>query len=279
MTRKMKTNLKVIGATALCIFSLSTAFTATLAWFQFNRTTPVTGMSVRVSLGQTDLKQLTVHRCDFSKSTRTTLQFDPNPSYSVEGHGAVVEASGITMDNYSTLNQSQPVLLLFTFDAGIYEDELTITATTENDDFTESLTAENVSSFPFSSTVTFKCLTYPKAQYSDAFPYDDVDIGELVDDDDDPLTPSVFNPFYSSSSFVTITGTGNSATYSYTDSPVLFDGSDPNYSHTELAYLAIVLDYYPEAIEYIKGHTLNYAGIVLTNHNEINYVCDWMLEM
>ena len=256
----MRTNLKVIGATTLCIFSLSTAFTATLAWFQFNSNAPVTGMNVRVSLGETDLSQLTVHRCDLSNSTSTRLKFYEDPEVIVEGHGSVVVASGVQMDNYSTLNQSQPVLLLFTFSEEIYEDDLTITATTEHATFTTSLTEQNVSNFPFSSTVTFKCMKFS----SNDFPFSGFD---LVDGNEDPL--------YSSASFVTINGTGENATYTYNASQTLFDGA----SHTRITYLGVILDYYPAAIEYIKGHTNDYAGIVLGNNNIINYYCDWSLEM
>ena len=48
MTGRMKTNLKIIGATAVALFSLTTVFTGTLAWFAANQTVSTTGMSVKV---------------------------------------------------------------------------------------------------------------------------------------------------------------------------------------------------------------------------------------
>lgn len=260
MTKRTKTNLKIISATAVGLFSLTSLFTGTMAWFITNQNTPVTGMNISVQLTETELSSLTVHRCDLSNSTKTTLKFDPNPSVVVSGHGSVVEASGVQMSNYSMLNQTQPVLLLFTFSEELYEDDLTVSAKTANASFTSSLTAQNVSNFPFSSVVKFKCISYN----TNSFPFASVD---LLDANEDPL--------YSTSSFVTINGNGSQPPYNYTATPTLFAGS----SHTAITHLAVILDYYSEAIEYIRSQTGNYISIVGDNNNVIDYFCDWTLEM
>ena len=263
MTSRKKTNLKIIGATAVGLFSLTTLFTGTLAWFNVNQTVSATGMNISVKLIETELASLTVHRCDLSNSTSTLLKFNSTPSVVVGGHGNIIEASGVQMDNYSTLNQTQPVLLLFTFSEGTYEDDLTVSATTPNASFVSSLTTENVSHFPFSSAVKFKSLTYS----TNNFPFNNVN---LVDANE--------NPVYTSSSFVELSRSGDNVTVDkYNSSLVLFDGS--NHNHTAITHLAIILDYYAEAIEYISGHTPNYAPVVLTNNNVIDYFCDWSLEM
>ncbi len=49
MTSRKKTNLKIIGATLVGLFSLTSLFTGTLAWFSMNQSVSATGMSVRVA--------------------------------------------------------------------------------------------------------------------------------------------------------------------------------------------------------------------------------------
>ena len=49
MTRTKKTNLKIIGATVVSLFSLASLFTGTLAWFAANQAVSATGMSVKVA--------------------------------------------------------------------------------------------------------------------------------------------------------------------------------------------------------------------------------------
>ena len=262
----MKTNLKIIGATSVGIFSLTTLFTGTIAWFITSQSATVSGMSISVKLVETELSSLTVHRCDLSNSTSTLLKFDRNPSIRVGGHGNVIETVGLDMEYYSTLNQTQPVLLLFTFSEGTYKDDVTVTATTPNDAFVSSVTAGNVGHFPFSSAVKFKCLAYS----TNNFPYENL---SLVDQNQDPV--------YTSFSFVELTKIKDEHDNDvirydgYDSSLVLYDSSD----HTSITHLAIILDYYPDAIEYIRGHTQDYASIVLGNNNVINYYCDWSLEM
>ena len=258
MTKKRNTkNIKIAGATILCVFSLATAFSGTMAWFASNQSVTATGMTIRVTMEDTDLNTLTVHRCDLSNSTSTLLKFESTPSIVLDGHGINEgEISGLVMDNYTTLNQTQPVLLLFTFSDGLYEDDINLTATTPNADFTSSVTTQNVATFPFSSAVTFKCLTFS----SNSFPFDNV---QLVDGNSDPL--------YTPVSFVTI---GNS-TYTYQSTITLLEGT----SHTSITYLAVIVDYYSAAIEYIRDHSPDYLAAVQTNNNVVNYTCDWMLEM
>ena len=256
---KNRKNLKIAGATILCIFSLATAFSGTMAWFASSETVTATGMTIRVTIEDTDLNALTVHRCDLSNSTSSLLKFDSTPSVSLNGHGVNEgEVSLLTMDNYTTLNQTQPVLLLFTFPEGTYEDDIDLTATTPNVDFVSSVTTDNVDEFPFSSAVTFKVLKYSSA----SFPFDNV---QLVDNNS--------NQLYTTASFVTIDT--SSDTYSYNQTITLFSSN----SHTSLTHLAVIIDYYSAAIEYIKGHSTNYMSAVATNGNVVNYTCDWTLEM
>lgn len=60
MTKAKKNNLKIIGATAMCLFTLTGLFTGTLAWFASNSAVAATGMSVTVDPGS-DLQILSCY--------------------------------------------------------------------------------------------------------------------------------------------------------------------------------------------------------------------------
>ena len=254
MKKRTKTNLKIIGATSVCIFSLTTLFTTTIAWFSSNRTVDTSGMSVRVSMISRAFSSMTVHRCDLSLSTSSTLHFYSEPVVAINNVGAMVETGDLHMDNYSTLNQTQPVLFLFTLETGTYEDDVNIVATSDNAYFTNVITAQNVANFPFSSASAFKSASYS----SNNFPFDNV----------------VISDYSTTTTFVEIDGQN---TPTYHQSISLFEGT----SHTAVKYVAVILDYYADAIEYIKNlpANANYVSIAESNNNSIGFYCDWILEM
>ena len=254
MTKKTKTNIKIASATATCIFTLASFFTTTLAWFSSNQSVGANGMSVRVSMLSRAFSSFTVHRCDLSLSTSSALHFYSEPVVAFDNVGKIVETGNLHMDNYSTLNQTQPVLFLFTMESGTYEDEINIVAKSDNDSFTTLITAENVARFPFSSASSFKSASYS----SNTFPFSNVEVSDLgtmtsfveIFEEDDP---------------------------EFTQSIELFRGT----SHTEIKYVAVILDYYSDAIEYIKKleENINYVSIAARNNNSITFYCDWYLEM
>ena len=246
-----KTTQKIVIATVMCLFSLFAGFSATVAWFSMNINTDVTGMEVRVKVMDVAFSSLTVHRCDLSSSTSSVLKFFEEPSVRVSNTGDMTVSAGLDMDNYSELSQTQPVLLLFTLEDGTYEDEIVVSATSDQTSFVSVITEDNIARFPFSSVVKFKSASYG----SGPFPYDNVLISDLS----------------TTTSFVTIND--GSAIYNRYREP--FHGS----RHIVIKYVAIVLDYYPEAIEFIKNNSDGYALIAIHNDNAIDFYCDWMLEI
>ena len=51
MKKRTKTNLKIAGATSMCLFALTSLFTGTIAWFSSNQSVSGSGMSVTVDPG------------------------------------------------------------------------------------------------------------------------------------------------------------------------------------------------------------------------------------
>ena len=255
MKSGIKKTTTLIISTAATLFTLVTSFTATIAWFASMNNVTATGMTITVKMEDSDIQSLTVHKCILSASTSSVLKFEETPSVTVSGHGVVEAASGIEMNDYSTLNQTQPVLLLFTFQDGIIDNAINLTASTESDSFVTAATNSNIGAFPFSSASNFKCVTYS----SQSFPFDNV------------LTNSLSSPI----SFVALTkdGNGNVTSTSFNNNLNIYTGA----SNTTITYLAVILDYYADAIDYIVKNT-NYE-VFSTHNNCIDFFCDWMLSL
>ena len=251
MTRTKKTNLKIVGATGICIFSLASMFTGTLAWFASNRAVSATGMQIRLNNEGTILSLMTIHQCNLSASSDSKLVFFSDPAISVSASG--ISTSTLTMDNYSDLNRTQPVLLLFTLNSGTKESEVVVSAKSDNENYVSTITVDNISAFPFSTSVAFKSASYS----GESFPFDNVQFSSLSQ----------------TSSFVAIE---NHSFSSYSSQIDLFTGSDATKT---IKYVAVIMDYYPEAREVLLTNNVGVDVIAADNNNVINFYCDWTLEI
>ena len=65
LTSKTKTRMKIVGATAVSIFTLATAFTGTIAWFTTHNTVEGTGMSIKVSTPEAAVDSVKLVKFDY----------------------------------------------------------------------------------------------------------------------------------------------------------------------------------------------------------------------
>ena len=251
MKLSIKARTKIVIATMVAIFSLAASFSATYAWFAMNLSVQATGMQIRLNNEGTILTMMTIHRCNLSASNDSKLVFYSDAAISVSSSG--VTTSTLTMDNYSDLNRTQPVLILFTLTNGTKEADVTVSAKSDNENYVSTITADNISSFPFSTAVAFKSASFT----SESFPFDNVQISSLNQ----------------SSAFVTIT---NHSYGGYSSQINLFAGSDASKT---IKYVAVVMDYYPEAREVLLTNNVGVDTIAADNNNVINFICDWTLEI
>ena len=241
---------RIVVATMIAIFALANSFAAIYAWFAMNTSVAAEGMNIRVNNEGQLLSMLTIHRCNSSASTDTNLVFFSEPAVTISQTG--ISDSYVAMDNYSDLNKSQPLLLLFGLNNGVKASDVTITAKSDNEEYVGTITEENISAFPFSTPVSFKSAAYT----SESFPFNNVAVSSLTQN----------------SSFVTI---ANHAFSSYSSNIALYTGS----GDTTIRYVAVIMDYYPEAREVLLTNNVGVDLIAVNNNNVISFICDWTLEI
>ena len=235
----------------MTLFSLLTVFSATLAWFALNQKVDSNGMMVRIKDQGKIMSGFTVHRCRLNESSATVLKFYETPMITVNSDGTVVSGDDADIDDYSSLSRAQPTLLLFTFAPDTQASAINIKAKTETITTLPDVTSENVNHFPFSYSVCFKSGLVT----TDDFPFDNVMIASLNQ----------------TAQFVTI---DNHAITGLVQDIDIFVGS----GNDVVTYVAVVMDYLPDAIEYIISLNIDSEDIP-KNNNRIDFYCDWIMEL
>ena len=69
VSNKIKTRLKLVGATFTTIFTLATVFTATIAWFASRGEVTATNMAVRIATQEADIYSVKLIKFDFGYSS------------------------------------------------------------------------------------------------------------------------------------------------------------------------------------------------------------------
>lgn len=273
MTGKSKKNLKIIGATGMAIFSLTAVFTAVMAWFTLaNNEVSASSLVIKALPTSTAFSKLTIHRCILNQSSSSKYVFDENPIFEYnpsEQTETISEPEVLEVLDYSELNSTQPVLLLFHLSDDDPDDEengytasdVCLTAKTAIAEYVSVITnAANdpgyVKKFPFSHCVKFQSIDCTL----DDFPFNGV------------LTSGA-NGLSEQMSFVTFDGNE----MDYTNSLTLYKGADND--ERKLTYIGIVMDYYEDAISYLVDIQNETSTNVINDNGRIGFYCDWVMEL
>ena len=249
MASRKKTNLKIIGATAVGLFSLTSLFTGTLAWFSMNQSVSTTGMTVRVKSISSIISKVTIHNSILDITTSSVIQFENTPIATINIAGAgnnSMASATIDIDDYSELYPTKPVLFLFTLIDGVKNEDINLFAKT-NESIVDIVEEEDVNKTPLSSAVWFKSAAYTNA----SFPFNNV----------------VVNDLSSTAQFADY----SAATPTFNNSITLYSGT----GSAIVKYVAVVMEYETTAIETIKANNTQIA----LEYDRIGFYCDWIMEM
>ena len=292
--KKQKTSLKFVCAIAMSLFSLVALFVGTFAWFQSCRTQLANGDSFGVDKIVGKFSKVTFHTLNSkevaSDPDDTLFHFNSNPvgtitydwdsnSFSSTGNTA------IQLEEYQPLNPEQPLLLLIeltdnynTSTDGLvsvtaYVDSTLTTGflgeRDSNNDPVNDLsegdgiisTISNKPYYPLSSVTQF---------YAKSF--------ELNLDEDDVDLNDYFNYRVGDTSkptnnFVTVNNSNETTNFN----PSITIYQSPN--NIKVNYVALIIDYFPDAIDYIYSTYLGDPTLEDEYEYSLSYICDWTMEV
>ena len=254
--------LKIASATSVVLFTLLTVFVGTYTWFEaINRTTNqgddfvIEHVSATISdISFYDLDSIDVNSYKFNDT--------PIASASISGESASFDDDAITLGTYMPDSPSHPILMLIEVTGAT----LNISANTTSPEavYITDITSQGQPvipsglSNPLSSVVQFHHVSFSKTT-DDPTSLDSRTSNNKISILKSELTNS------SKSSFAVIE---NGQKTDFKNNITIFDGDVE-----ELAYVGVVIDYFPDSVQYIYSY---YMG---ANVDELGYTCDWGMSL
>ena len=296
-----KKNFKIAAATMVTLFSLVTVFTATIAWFSLNKTTRGDGMKAIVTKLSGRLDYVEFHDISSIEETETnkTYHFDQTVfttiTYNYEDDTASYDNDDIfVMNDYTPLNQEHPLLVLFAFKLDIvteYEGDIFIRGNTGIEHFLGSATKTGdvvAPTYPLGagSPALVKHVSnshhnnYGDDYYASSsivdFRYHDMSsteyqtwsAGATLDFDDDELYKSKDRTFVNINS-------DDPEDVTFNSHPFLYRSA----AGKTVKYVAIVVNYYSEAISMIYSTYIGDTLLEDTFEGDLLFACDWSMEV
>ena len=293
-----KTNIKIIALTSVCLFCLLTVFTGTFSWFQsiVQVANSAGGMEIDDEAGKLDYIEF--HHASsidydnngfatayhFSKTVSGTISYDWST-----GQASADGDTSFDLDAYSPMDVNHPVLMVVALRreyplaaAGLIK----ITSTTETEDFigarensmpvydlddpdvyidTRTIDGQSTHIYPLSSVVQFYSKDFSASEYNTHSSASTLDytLGNGANDLGDAF------------GFVSVNNEAETSTFTQTvDSYTSVQ--DANKS---VQYISIIIDYYPDAIEFIYSTFLGDETLEDEYDYNLYYTCDWAMEI
>ncbi|MCR4911170.1 MAG: hypothetical protein K5925_01425 [Bacilli bacterium] len=298
LTKDKKSLLKIVAATSVAIFSLLSVCTGAFAWFLSVRDQSAASSSFSVkSYGK--FSSLKFHTFEDSRTVSSIKYLDFNGgtptgsiTYDWERNACnnPVGNTNIVLDQYDPLNQSQPLLAIFELDREYntsLDGSVMINAIASKNDFLGKTKNDGTTTYrlgvlndpmlmhydngvyyyPLSSAATFKCRGFSEDEYEEwisSWTYSDDDyVSGFYSLADNSLTNS-------REKFVQIT---NEVPSFHQNINIYNSGEGHN-----IKYIAVVIDYDADAVEYIYSSFLGNHYLESTGYH-LSFVCDWDWEI
>ena len=276
--RRKNSNLKLISAISVSIFSLAVLFMGTFAWFTALRDRQLaTSNPFPISATAANFDKITIHT--LNSTVDGTYKFNADDSHWVDDDG-VYHGDPINFGTYTIMSRVHPILLIFHFREQITPDvnnPVSITAVTEETFVADGELDETTGNKkikieaednPLSSIIEFKSFSYANntagaggtsavtgiSSYNSTTATFDYTVASLSGSD----------------SFVNLTNNNGDITYNdFDDEKTFFSATSGN-----IRYVAIVFNYYVDALDYIYSY---YLGSDAMERDYILFKCDWTM--
>lgn len=302
-----KAMLKLIAATSVAIFSLAAVFTATSAWFQSRRELEDAADAFNVKnlsgrLASVSFHQMTKKTTDKNgDATSATFNKDPVGTIDydwVQDQGEYVPTvkgdAKISLKQYDPMDRNQPLLILLHLDQA-YETtgpSIRVNGLTDSDGFLGARDSNNQpvyslddtdialsSSESANASSSYTVLYYwlsSVVKFSTATWANDPNTWEYGMQHDYAVANNLPELTASPNTFTTVNIIDNHhETSSFNNAPLLFSSQNGQ----TIKNIALVVDYYPDAIEFIYSTYLANAILEDRYDGVLNFLCDWSLEV
>ena len=290
---RRKNLMKIMALTSMMVFSLFAAFSGAFAWFESVRNIDNDGTDFNVNGGVTSFASITFHQLvsktrDAITGNATSFTFDSTSCGSITYDWSSKEASfsgdaSISLGDYEPLDKEQPLLLVFHFNevtdtsdgavsisgvtdsAGFLGEKVSGSATPKfslTDNSVIYKTVNSVNYYWMSSVVKF---------YNIVFPDDSLTYTYAIDS---AYATAQSLPLLHDSGSRFVTANNEDDTCSFSSSATMYASSGESIKH-----IGIVIDYYPDAIEYIYSTYLGDTTLEDTYEGFLHFWCDWTMEI
>ena len=299
---KNNKSLKLIGATAVTLFSLVAVFAATMAWFAMNKDVGGNGMSITTTRMDGRLQYVYFHSFDDETPNDDTFTFNKTPfaTYQYDWADRSLdtvddEHADWNMGEYSSFDKNHPMLVIFAFDkdyASSVEGDIYVQGKTTVNDFLGRRQTEG-------EHIGAPYYTLPQTQVNDAdHPtsllmkksngIDYYALSSVAAFRNRAFSNQQYFDFLSANSGDTLSFPTNTLetdetfnlvdnaaeSYSFNQQPKVFKSNGSG----NIKYIALIIEYSSDAIGYIYSTYLGDSG--LNSYDSVlHFTCDWFFEV
>ena len=295
--------LKLVGATSVTLFSLISVFSASIAWFSMNKEVNTNNQEMNVEAVSGRLNKVYFHAFNDAEPNDETYIFNKTPfvtyTYDWADGKVTTEAtpssSSWYMGDYTSFDRNHPLLMIFELGSDYTSErvgDIYIKAKTtvggflgeRNTDKTPKYTlpqtqlndaehpeavlmkkANNKDYYALSSVVEFRNRVFSNSEY-------ETFLGQNTGSTLSFASNSFVEETNNNSAFTNIDNATDEVTFN--KEPFVYQ-SDVS---TTVKYIALIVEYSPDAIGYIYSTYLGDSG--LNSYDSVlNFSCDWSFEV
>lgn len=291
MKKVKKSTVKIAAATSMCIFSLASVFSATIAWFNMMQQEAARNETLNITSTTGILDYVDFHRCTSiirdSEGNPTNLHFDKTAyttlTYNWNDNTISGDVADLSLDTYTPIDPDHPILAVFALKedyASTIAGSIQIKAQSSASGF---LGARNGNSPVYTlgdsnvyikaETVNNKTIHYYALSSVAEFSYKDFSSTEYTTFSSGSDLSFAVSDLTRNETFVEVDNVAETSTFN--DHPVLYSSTD----NDTVQYIAVVIDYYSDAIEFIYSTYLGDTTLEDTYEGYLHFICDWSMEV
>lgn len=281
-------HIKIVAATSMTLFSLLTVFSACIAWFGMNKEVGAIGNNIVVARPNGKLESVDFYMFDdviIDNSVVSGYKFFPesigNITFDYLNNSVISTGNTrISLESYTPLTKEHPILLMFNLieEYDLQPNEFRIEAITSRTSFLgtkqENGTPLHDLTDPNSYLRFDPVINRPYYAMSSVtqFMYQEFSSTQYIDLTSGNTLDFAFSDLVPSENFVSIVSGTEQSTFN--SNPQLYVSPEKTVAH-----IALIIDYFPNAIEYIYSTYLGNDTLEGTYEYELRFECDWTLEI